>query len=80
MAWRAAAPVWAAAEALCEVDVEGPEFSDDVLEALEDRAEVESAAVWLVLTLVVEIVADALSLVAVLAVVVVGSAVTPVTV
>jgi hypothetical protein len=51
-----------------------------VLEALEVRAEVEPAKVWLVLALVVETVADALSLVAVPAVVVVGSAVTPVTV
>jgi hypothetical protein len=51
-----------------------------VLEALEEREEVDPAAVWLVLALVVDAVANPLSLVADEAVVVVGSAVTPVTV
>jgi hypothetical protein len=56
------------------------ELCDTVIEALEDRAEVELVVVWLVLTLVVDAVADPLSLAALAAVVVVGSAVTPVTV
>jgi hypothetical protein len=68
------------AEALCEVDNGVVGLCDDVPEALEDRAEFDPAAIWLVLALVVDAVVDALSLVAVPAVVVVGSAVTPVTV
>jgi hypothetical protein len=51
-----------------------------VLEALEEREEVDPAAVWLVLAIVVDAVANPLSLVADEAVVVVSSAVTPVTV
>jgi hypothetical protein len=51
-----------------------------VFEALEEREEVDPAAVWLVLAIVVDAVANPLSLVADEAVVVVSSAVTPVTV
>jgi hypothetical protein len=76
MTWRAAAPVCAAAEALCEVDDGVVELCNDVLEALEDRAEAKLVAVWLVVALVVDATAHALSLVAVPAVLVVGSAVT----